>query len=384
MHATRQIDIARRLRIPRTTVSAAFHTDRLRPELKQRILDAAEKMGYRPHRYAQVMRSGKTGLIGIIRSSLPAATRLRLDVAASKAVGASGYEPLLKDADWIEHPEDLPRLMDGLLDAHVEGVLFLGISATLPASEIERVRNRRIPVVSINGIVLPGVAQVRNDACQGALALTRHVLSLGHRRPLLLTRWPATPSSAQWYDPNYNWAMAERIAGFQRAVAEAGGRVNDAEPLLTDLGIRQSHARSLRHSAHGGIEAEIIIESPEGQWNDLFHPGKEAMKKILQRPRRPSVVICHNDFWAVGALTACAEAGVRVPDDISLTGFDGLLISEYGSVPLTTAIQPVEAMANTAVKLLAELVRTGRRYKTGPHAKLPYEIVSRKSCARPS
>src|SRR5262245_10288754 len=80
MNAIRMIDVARRLRIPRTTVSAAFHTTKLRPELQQRILSAAQDMGYRPHRYAQVMRRGKTGLIGIVRSNVPASTRVKLDI----------------------------------------------------------------------------------------------------------------------------------------------------------------------------------------------------------------------------------------------------------------------------------------------------------------
>jgi DNA-binding LacI/PurR family transcriptional regulator len=377
----RMIDIARRLRVPRTTVSAAFHTNRLRPELRDRILKAAAEMGYRPHRYAQVLRSGRTGLIGIIRSNVPASTRVKLDTATGKAVADAGFEPTVKDADWIKHPEAVRRIIDTLLDSHVEGVIFLGISATLPASEIERLRQRNIPVVSINGIVLPGVAQVRNDAHQGMRELARHVLGLGHRRPLLLTRWPTTPSSAQWYDRNFNWTIHERVLGFTEAVAEAGGRAVGAEEIFRHLGIRAARASS---PGPADLEAEIVIESPEGEWNDLFHVGKAAMEKILRRPVLPSVVMCHNDFWAVGALTACAEAGVRVPDDLSLTGFDGLLISEYGSVPLTTAVQPIEAMAQKAVELLAELRRTGRHYKTGPHAKLPYQVVSRRSCIAPA
>ncbi|MBI4025385.1 MAG: LacI family DNA-binding transcriptional regulator [Verrucomicrobia bacterium] len=385
MKAIRQIDIARQLKVSRSTVAAALNPGsptKLRPRLKQRIQAAARQMVYRPHRYAQIMRNGKTGLIGIIRSSVPASTRLKLDRCACKGVIASGYEPFSKDVDWVEHPSEVGGIIDTLLDAHVEGVLFLGISSTLSAQQIERLRRCKIPVVSVNGIVLPGVAQVRNDAHQGMFELTRHVLRLGHRRPLMLTRLPTTITSAQWRDPNFNWTVAQRSLGFSKAVVEAGGLVRHADKLFQSLGVKPP--RPAPGGPNADIEAEVVIESPEGDWNDLFHAGKAAMQKILRRPQLPSVVMCHNDFWAIGALTACAEAGVGVPDDISLTGFDGLLISEYGNIPLTTALQPTEAMANQAVQLLTDLVATGKNYKTGAHASLPYQIVSRKSCARPA
>lgn len=381
MKAFRQIDIARQLRIPRTTVSAAFNTDKLRPQLQRRILIAAQKMGYRPHLYAQVMRKGRSGLIGIIRSADPASTRVKRDKCAQRAVFEAGYKPFVEDVDWIEQPHEIQRVIDSMLDACVEGVLFMGISATMPASETARLRQRGIPVVSVNGILLPGVVQVRNDVRQGMFDLTRHTLGLGHRRPLLLTRWPSTPASAQWDDESFNWAMRERVAGFCDGVIGHGGTVKDADDLLMRL--RIAHRYGHRFQPCANLEAEIMVEPPESDWIDCFRVGKTMMEKILARPQRPSVVLCHNDFWAIGALAACAEAGVRVPDDISLTGFDGLLVSEYGSVPLTTAIQPIAAMTGKAVELLADFVRTGKRYKTGLRAKLPYQIVSRQSCAAP-
>lgn len=101
---------------------------------------------------------------------------------------------------------------------------------------------------------------------------------------------------------------------------------------------------------------------------------------MKKRAHRPEAVACSNDDWALGALTACAEAGARVPADIALTGFDNILVGNYGAVPLTTVAQPIEQMTNKAVELLVKQVRGEKLSASEELVKMPCQLVVRHSC----
>jgi LacI family transcriptional regulator len=104
------------------------------------------------------------------------------------------------------------------------------------------------------------------------------------------------------------------------------------------------------------------------------------MDDIVKRVIPPEVVLCSNDDWAIGALTACGEAGARVPEDIAITGFDDSPIGRFGMVPLTTVAQQPQLMASQAVEILVRKIRGESMQSEEPVLKTPCQVVVRRSC----
>jgi DNA-binding LacI/PurR family transcriptional regulator len=148
------------------------------------------------------------------------------------------------------------------------------------------------------------------------------------------------------------------MAGFQEAVAQFKQASDDSDEVIT----------------------EITFEDSKVDWGKTFRQGEVAMSKLIQREKHPDAVLCSNDDWAHGALSACADAGVRVPQDIAVTGFDNETFGEFGSVRLTTVAQPTEAMVDKAVGLLFQRLR-GEPISAGEELiRLPCHVVVRQSC----
>jgi LacI family transcriptional regulator len=342
MGSVTQRDLARRLGVSRSTIAAAFaNQPRVHPETRKRVLSAAERLGYRPDRYARAMRTGKSGLIGmIVCEGITQMSAMRAWHVA-QAIQRAGYQPLSSDAGWF--PDGAQAACREVLDAHVEGVVLLS-----PTCDFEPIRRAKVPMVGIAGLRLPGVPQVRANVRQGMYDLTNHLLALGYRRLSLLTQWPLGE-----LDESQCWYVKERMDGFRAA------------------------ARAARLDAS---DAEVVLEDFVSDLTQPYLTGKVAMTNLLKRPRRPEAVLCSNDDWAMGALTACTEAGLRVPDDIAVTGFDDSPASGFGAVPLTTVAQPLEQMAAEAVRLL---LRRMQRKETGTRdrlVKVPCRVVVRRSC----
>lgn len=353
-----QIAIARKLGISQSAVGSVVGSYssrsariRLRPEMRKRVLETAREMGYRPHRHAQLMRRHKTGVIGIIQ------TRGLLNVAtaraiyAAQAIHAAGYQLLAGDVLW--YMDGLRMAVDAMLDARVEGVLLIGPDSTFSPDQLKRFSDVKIPVVSVTGAWFPGIPQVRCDVRQGFFTLTQHLLAIGHRHLVLLTY--GTPGQA---DPSAFRPDEERIAGFQEGVKD----FEAANPGVP-------------------VDCETVRVDQAGDWVRQGGPGKRGMMQILQRVNRPDVVLCSNDHWAQGALAACAEAGVGVPEDVALTGFDNEIFGEFGTVPLTTVEQPNKAMVGKATEMLVRMIR-GESLSESESVivQMPPNLVVRKSC----
>lgn len=347
-----QDEIAIQTGLARTTVGAILSKRpslRVRLETRQRVLQTARRLGYRANRHAQIMRGKKSGVLGMIQFGGISMFGNKSAHAVAAAIHASGYEVLAQDAGW--YPADGaggPRVCEAMLDARVEGVILVGASEWFADAEVARAAKMAIPLVAFSGIRRAGVPHVAADCRQGMFELTRHLVGLGHRRLLLSTTWPSRTR-----DEANCWPILDRIRGFRDAVESATG---------------------------AGVEGEVVCTEYGDYWTDPYLPGKTAMQGVLNRHQRLDAVLCSNDSWAMGALTACAEAGLRVPEDIALTGYDNDLAGMYGEVALTTVEQPLEAMARKAVALLLKLVR-GEALDDGESTtRLPCRLVIRQSC----
>lgn len=341
-----QAQIAEKLNISRSTVSAVLSGNkkmRISQETIQRVLAAAEELRYRPNHHAVVMRKGKTGMIGIMHGGGRLQSAHERQIFANSAVVQNGYKVLSLAPTWFEG--SLEEVENFFVESRVEGVLLSGIYNLKGDGSFPALKAAGIPYVVLSGRKIPGVPLVRCNVRQSFYELTRLLLSNGHKRLSLILR-----NREGWQLPGVNWAMEERIEGFSRAVHDFSGTV--FKTSLSEDGEHRGEA------SPSGITGEIIYCEPEKKNEiDAYRVGKDAMEALLERGRMPTAVMCSNDSWAVGALSACADRGIRVPEDLAITGFDNSSESPYCYPPLTTVAQPNDLIAKQAVDLLIQSIK---------------------------
>lgn len=344
-----QTDIASELGISRSAVAKAFHSrlrTQLSPQRYKTILATAERLGYRPHRHAQLMRGKKSGVIGIIKPTHSIQSAAERSFHASKSIYEAGYGLTANEILWSDKGFKLG--VDAMLDAHVEGVLLVGITGEADEVELRRLCNANIPVVSLAGNQWAGIPYVIADHQQGMMDVTKHMLGFGYRQITFVTTvfedMGGPPSSG---------VLKERLTGFQKAVAATG---------LSDE------------------DARVIQQTVPRVSFDSFLPGKVAMRRILERDDRPRAIVFGNDYLAIGAMAVCAEKGVRIPGDVAIAGFDDTTQGQHVWPPLTTVAQPNEEVATKAVELLLKLVRGEKLSVNEESIKVPCRLVVRQSC----
>jgi LacI family transcriptional regulator len=335
--------IAQRLGISRTSVAAGLglyrgKTVALTEETKQRIVETAREMGYRPNRFAQNVAGRNSKVIGVMSFGgiSQAATQRVKEI--SQAIRAAGYEMLLHEVGW-ESRENATLVAHSLIDYHVEALILIEPTDWFDFSMLAACRKSGIPVVSMGGVKEKGIPHIAADEYTGLRELTLQLIARGARYLTFLSPLYSKPEFA-----NSN-AYTRRGGGFVDAIRESGGKI--LEPSTTKM-------------PKGGVIGALTDALPSPDWSDPYLPGYVGMKKVLEGSRLPDAVVCANDDWAFGALRCCREAGLRVPEDLWITGNDGLIISAYGETPLTTIEQPMKEMAAATVALVLQML-TGKK-----------------------
>jgi LacI family transcriptional regulator len=306
-------DVALRAGVSVTTVSHVVNrTRKVSPQAQARVEDAIRALEYVPSAVARSLKSNTTHTLGMMlpNSSNPyfAEVAHSIELRSFEA----GYNVILCTSDDAPHKQRVylqvlaQRRIDGLI------VVSSGDDAALPAL----LTGMNIPLVLVDREI--GALEydlVETAHMQGGLLATRHLVSLGHRR-IACIAGPAglTPSE-------------QRIAGWRLALRESGLAIH--EPWLLRGGFTSQH-------------------------------GYAAMHAMLRQPLRPSAVFACNDLMAIGAMCAAYECSVRVPDELSIVGFDDIELLAYTSPPLTTVAQPKQRIGALAVDMLLEQVQ-GRR-----------------------
>lgn len=327
------VDVARAASVSEATVSRALSgAIYVRAATRERVLAAAEALGYRPSPTAQSLTTGRSMMIGIVVSDLEipfftTVARGIQDVAQSR-----GYLTLVGNSD--EHGRTEDELVDAFIARMVDGLVI-----TPSATENARLREvaGSVPLVLVDRLV-PGLIAdaVLSDNFAGARAAAEHLLGLGHRRIAYATDEPNKTSSA------------ERLAGFQAAMQAAG-------------------------------------TPDEAVWIVDYH-APAAQRTIRQRLRseRPTALLASEGSITLGALRAITELGWRVPEDISLIGFDQLDWGTATTPPITVVSQDATEIGARAARMLLRRLRGTRRAGGAPAIeRVPTELVERASCARP-
>lgn len=352
-----QAQIARKLGLSRSTVAACLNPEskiQLTDETRSLVLAEAERQGYRPHRYAQIMRAGASGLIGVFHFGGLSQVVAERVWHASHAVQAAGYQVLTSDASWAVG--GVKAACEAMIDARVEGIIVTGLSDPQSVRELNLLQRAKIPMVTLSGNEVPNTPQIRADAGDAFRRLVLHLTGKGRRRLLLLFTLPHSIKPG-----TYNWTGVERQKGFRAGLASAKGR-------------EVSQFSDQRRVEGIALGLDYVP--------DRFDPFLEARKAALAAwPRlKPDAILCGNDDWAIGTLSALRELGVAVPGEVALTGFDNTAVGAYLDIPLTTAAQPSRQMAEKAVEVLLQKIQ-GQRVPSGI-LKFPCELIIRQSCGK--
>jgi LacI family transcriptional regulator len=325
-------DVADRAGVSATTVSHVLNgTRRVEPETARRVLDAVAEMGYRPNAVARSMRHKQTYTVGIVQPDISNPFFADLARALEDAMFANGYSAIFCNSDRDADKE--ARYLEVLLSKQVDGLLL--ISAADASDRVRAIAQQGFPMVVVDR-ELEGlrVSTVMVDNESGGLLAGRYLVGLGHRRLAVIG------------GPDRLRPSARRLDGFRTALAEVG----------------------LDVAAGSVIQGDFRAES-----------GHDAMRRLLASDTPPEAVFAENDMMAIGAIRAVQEAGRRVPEDISIMGFDDIVMGQAIDPTLTTVAQPIDDITTHAVRLLFDRLRDPDGEPE--QVMLPVELIVRGSCA---
>lgn len=321
-------DVAREARVSTSTASVVFSGKvNVADATREKVLAAAAELGYAgPDPRAASLRTGRSGIVGVVlggelrHAFLDPVTTVMMDgLTDALAADSAGLLLLRDDPRGDEAPP--------IADAPVDAVVLIGCSARTQAA-VETVRQRGLPVVVIEGDAGDDVPQITLDNREASAVMARHVFELGHRRAATITlsldfdreRAPITPERVAAATVT---VTLDRLAGFREVFPDAPG-VSAAGSLVDE----------------GMMAARMLLADDAGEL----------------RADRPTAIVAQSDLLAVGAIRAAEELGLRVPDDLTVVGFDGIAADGLGSQRLTTIAQPALAKGRAAGEQISQML----------------------------
>lgn len=326
-------EVALKAGVSVATVSRVINgTGPVAEETRRRIQDAIDKLRYVPHGAARSLITNQTDTVGVLLPDLYGEFFSEVIRGIDHAARGSGYHVLVSGfhSDRAEI-EAVLRAMRG----RVDGLIVL--SPDVDAQTLQRNLPDTLPVVLLNTRVDGEGASfdaIRVDNYGGAFAMVRHLAALGHSRVALIR------------GPEENVDARERLRGYREALSSLAGGLF---PALE-------------------IEGDFSEES-----------GHRAGRQLLEMEPRPTAVFAANDSMAIGCLFALREAGVRVPEDVALAGFDDIPIARYLSPPLSSVHVPIAELGTRAMERLLHALASKNAHERLQET-VPTTLVVRGSC----
>ncbi|MFZ5556303.1 MAG: LacI family DNA-binding transcriptional regulator [Pseudomonadota bacterium] len=327
-------DVARLAGVSTATVSRALSLpQKVRPETLEKIQRVIKKLGYVPHGAARALALRRTFTIGAVVPTLDNAIFAETTHALQKTLDEAGYTLLLACHEF--NPDVETRVARTLIERGVDGVVLFGTDHQKPLWQL--IETLQLPYVLSWAFDKTGARPcVGFDSRAAGRRVAEYLIDLGHRRFAMISGLTAT-----------NERHRARVQGVKDALAARG------IPL----------------------EPACVVEKQ-------FSPnaGREAMHELLKMKVPPTAVICGNDVLAIGAIAECHAAGLEVPGDLSITGFDDMAIASMISPGLTTVRFPAYELGKLAAEnLLLHLNAAG----APAQRELPVELIVRESTAPP-
>jgi LacI family transcriptional regulator len=326
-------DVAERAGVSVTTVSHVINETRVvSDDSRDRVLEAMSELGYQPNALARSLRRKETYTLGVIVPDSADPFFAEVVRGIEDTSFQQGYTITLCNSD---HDLDKELLYtNALREKQVDGILFFSAGGK-SAEHIQRLQKRRMPLVVVDRHTLNmGLDSVLIDNDWGGWCATRHLVRLGHRRIACIT------------GPSDLTLSAERVTGYRRALAE--GRLPVDEKLI--------------------LKGDFQFES-----------GYQAARQLLAMDVPPTAIFACNDLMAVGVVNAVQELGYKVPENLSVVGFDDVRLASFINPPLTTIAQPKYEMGHIATTMLLE--RIDNPDMSSRQRMLDTELVVRRSTA---
>ncbi len=334
------IDVARLAEVSQSAVSRSFTPGASVSEgTRAKVMDAARKLGYRPNAHARSLITKRSRIIGLVLSQME---NLLYPVALdhlAKRLQRDGYHVLL----FVNDTPNSDELVNQILQYHVDGIVLA--ATTLSSGLAQRCADAAIPVVLFNRVMASGsagaVSSVRSDNVAGGRAVARHLADTGHQRIAFIAGNEESSTNL------------ERERGFREGLAERGLRI---------------WARSV---------GNYDFEQARSAARELFQAGRERPDNLPDNV--PDAVFVASDHMAFAVMdTLRFELKLRVPQDVSVVGFDNVPQADWGSYRLTTVEQQVGPMVEATVGLLQRYLRDDRPAQS-ENVIVPVQLVIRES-----
>lgn len=327
--------VAKRAGVSTATVSRTLNNQGLvRPKTRRKVLKAVEELRYFPNLHARTLAGGTSKTIGMIVSNLENPFFFDVYQAVERGAHARGYEVVVANTDY--RAENLVSSVRMMIGWRVTGLAM--IVSEMDAAVFDELAVRSIPVVFYDvGSQRRNITNIRVNYRRGIEKVMNHLHGLGHRKFGFIGHHPKLGP------------IHERLRTVLDLVADRAGEV-------------QARAASAE--------------------SDSLEGGRAATSTLLAGNYRPTAIICANDLMAVGALRELRERGLRVPQDVSVTGFDNIKMSEFCSPPLTTVNIPRDWIGNS---ICLHLIPSGDPVEQGEaEMVVEPELIIRESTARPN
>lgn len=329
-------DVAQRAGVSIATVSRAVNQiPTVDPELARRVWKAIDEVGYLPNTQARALVSGRSRLLGLIVSEITNPFFPELVQEFENLAVAQGYEVLIGSTNY--DPARTESLMRRLLQRNVDGVAVMtfGIEEDL----VQKLVEREFPLVFVDaGPGLPNIHVLKVDYAEGIRQSVQHLAALGHRSIAFIS------------GPLAQRSPTARRDAFLKSMTELG------------IQVPPQHLVEGNHTMEGGIS---------------------AMERLLVLDPLPTAVMCSNDMTAIGALHALYRTPHKVPQDISIVGFDDIHLVQFMLPPLTTVQMSCKHLAAAAVEALRAGIEPDHPKSKQKEWSIPTQLVVRQSSAFP-
>ncbi len=327
-------DVAKEAGVSTATVSHVINeTKFVKDETKKKVLEAIEKLNFYPNAHARSLASGKSNIIGLLISDISNPFFPELVKSIEAAAFEHGYNIMLFNTNY--DAKRAAEYVQRLIELNVAGVALM--TAELDPKLIDELRRKQVRVVFNDlGIVNEFMSNILLDYSVGIDEAVKHLVSLGH----------------------------VEIAHISGSNMIRSGKIR-CEAFLKSMKLYCPSKRK-----------PLVVEG-----DFRFESGRLAASKILSVKRLPTAIVVANDMMALGAMTELKSAGLKIPKDISIVGFDDIAFASFAEPALTTVCSPRVEIGRRAIEALITTIKSPNQ--TGVEVKIPTYLIVRNSTAPP-